>query len=216
MFSAFAQKRTVEVGSFTEFSLGIPANVYIKQGSNEQLQIECDDDLFEKIEIEQSGSELTIRKKGKSSWKDGWKNAEVTVWITMKEIEELSLSGSGDMKSEGELQTEDLQLSVSGSGDMDLELSSSELGLRISGSGSLTLKGEGTEADAKISGSGKVKAEDLTVKSFKASISGSGNCYITATDEVSAKISGSGSVYYAGDPARINSNSSGSGKVKKM
>ena len=99
---------------------------------------------------------------------------------------------------------------------MELELASDDMEMRISGSGSIRLGGNAEEAEARISGSGKVKAEDLTVKVFSARISGSGSCYITATDEIEASISGSGSVYYAGDPDRVISNSSGSGKVRKM
>ncbi|WP_421764309.1 head GIN domain-containing protein [Ekhidna sp.] len=211
-----AQKRSVDVGSFSELALGISATVYVKQGSDEKIEIECDDDIFEKIEFEMRGDKLVIKKEGKWNWNDGWRRSAVDIYVTMRKIEGLSVSGSGLIESDGQLDTEDIRLSVSGSGDMDLDINSDEMDLRISGSGSIRLDGEANEAEAKISGSGRVKAEDLTVKSFEASISGSGSCYITATEEVSAKISGSGSVYYAGDPKRINSNSSGSGKIRKM
>ncbi|MEP1034739.1 head GIN domain-containing protein [Ekhidna sp.] len=211
-----AQKRSVDVGSFSELSLGISATLYVKQGSDDKIEIECDDDIFEKIEFEMRGDKLVIKKEGKWNWNDGWRRSAVDIYVTMRKIEGLSVSGSGLIESDGQLDTEDIRLSVSGSGDMDLDINSDEMDLRISGSGSIRLDGEANEAEAKISGSGRVKAEDLTVKSFEASISGSGSCYITATEEVSAKISGSGSVYYAGDPKRINSNSSGSGKIRKM
>ncbi len=213
---SLAQKRSIDVGSFNELSLGISATVYLKQGSDERVEIECDDDLFDKIEFEMKGDRLVIKKEGKWNWNDGWRRSEVDIYVTMKDIEELSVSGSGLIESDGKLETEDVRLSVSGSGDMDLDISSDEMDLRISGSGSIQLNGNAREAEARISGSGRVKAEDLTVKVFEASISGSGSCYITATEEVSANISGSGSVYYSGEPDRVISNSSGSGKVKKM
>lgn len=211
-----AQKRDVDVKNFNELSLGIPANVYLKQGSSDRVQIECDDDIFDEIEFELRGDELTIKRDGNWNWGSGWRKSEVTIWVTMREIEELRVSGSGNLESDGKLDTEDLSLAVSGSGDMELDVNSDEMDLRISGSGSISLSGTAEEAETKISGSGKVKAEDLTVKVFDASISGSGSCYITVTDEVSARISGSGSVYYAGDPDRVISNSSGSGKIRKM
>ncbi|WP_179213365.1 head GIN domain-containing protein [Ekhidna lutea] len=213
---SFGQKRSVDVGSFTELSLGIPAKLYIKQGSNDQIQIECDDDLFDEIEFEMKGDRLVIQKEGKWNWKDGWSRSDITIYVTMREIEGLGVSGSGYIESDGTLSTEDMRLSVSGSGDMELDVESEEMDLRISGSGSIRLNGKANEAEAKISGSGKIKAEDLEVKVFQASISGSGSCYITATEEIEAKISGSGSIYYNGDPKRVISDSSGSGKVRKM
>ena len=213
---SFGQKRTIDVSSFSELSLGIPATLYLKQGSSESVEIECDDEIFDKIEVEQRSDELVIKKEGKWNWNDGWRKSEVTIYVTMKEIEEISVSGSGNIESKGTLKTEDLRLAISGSGDMELDIESDDLDLRISGSGSLSLNGEAKEAEAKISGSGKVKAEDLSVNIFEASISGSGSCYITATDEVNANISGSGSVYYAGNPDKVRSNSSGSGKIRKL
>jgi len=211
-----AQTRTVDVGDFTKLSLGIPANLYIKQGSGTKVEIECDDDLFDDIEIELRGDRLSISKDCNWGWSKGWRKSDVTIYVTMDEIEALSVSGSGYMESKGTLNTDEVRLSVSGSGDMELNLEGEEIDMRISGSGSIRLDGSADEAEASISGSGKVKAEDMTVRIFEAKISGSGSCYITATDEVEANISGSGSVYYAGEPKRVISNASGSGKIRKL
>ncbi|MEO9485682.1 MAG: head GIN domain-containing protein [Ekhidna sp.] len=211
-----SQKRTVDVGSFSELSLGISGTVYLRQGSSDKVEIECDDDIFDEIEFEKRGDRLVIKKEGNWSWGNGWRRSEVDIYVTMQNIEGLSVSGSGLIEGKGQLQTEDIELSVSGSGSMELDVASDEMELRISGSGSIRLNGTAEEAEARISGSGRVKAEDLTVKVFSARISGSGSCYITATEEVDASISGSGSVYYAGNPNRINSNSSGSGKIRKL
>lgn len=217
VIAAQAQKRTIDVGSFSELSLGIPANVYLKQGSAEKVVIECDDDIFDDIEFEVKGDRLVIKKENQGwSWTGGWRKSEVEIYVTMATIEELAVSGSGNMESDGTLNVNDLELAVSGSGDMELDIEGDELETRISGSGSVSLSGMMNEASARISGSGRVKAEDLTVKSFDARISGSGSCYITVEDEIEARISGSGSVYYAGNPGKVISNSSGSGKVRKM
>lgn len=215
--TAQAQKRDIKVSSFSELALGIPANLYLKQGSNEKVTITCDDDIFEKIEFEVKGDKLTIKKEYDGNrWKSGWGSSEVDIYVTMRTIEALSMSGSGNIESEGTLKVDDLALAISGSGDIDLKVSGDELDARISGSGSIQLAGTANEASGRISGSGKVKAEGLTVDSFEARISGSGSCYITVTESIEASISGSGNVYYAGTPARVNSNSSGSGKIKKM
>ena len=92
-----------------------------------------------KIEFEMKGDRLVIKKEGKWNWNDGWRRSEVDIYVTMKDIEELSVSGSGLIESDGKLDTEDIRLSVSGSGDMDLDISSDEMDLRISGSGSIQL-----------------------------------------------------------------------------
>ena len=211
---AFSQKRTVDVGSFSKVSLGINANLFITQGSNEKVTIDCSDSDFDKIEFEMAGDRLTIRRKNRNWGGDNFR--DVDIYVTMKEIERISLSGSGSIKGENSFDTGDLSLAISGSGDMDLSLDSEDVEIKISGSGDISLKGNAGETAARISGSGKVRAEDLTVSIFEASISGSGSCYITVTEEIVANISGSGNVYYGGEPARVNSNSSGSGKIRKL
>lgn len=210
-----AQKRTIDVGSFTSLSLGVAATLHLTQGEDEKVVIDCDDDRFDEIEFDYSGDKLVIKNEDKWNWKSSRKS-DVDIYITMKNIERLSVSGSGEIIGKNTLNTDDLSLNVSGSGDIELDLDSEDLDIKISGSGSILLNGNSSKMDAKISGSGKVKAEDLEVKVLKASISGSGTCYITATEEITANISGSGSVYYSGNPDRINANSSGSGKVRKM
>lgn len=216
IYASTAQKRSVDVKGFSELSLGIPGTVYLKQGSNESVEIECDEDIFDEIEFELRGDRLVIKRE--RDWYRGsrWRKSDVDIYVTMKDIDGLSVSGSGLMESDGEIKSDDLELSVSGSGDMELDLAGDEVEMRISGSGSISLAGNANEAEARISGSGKVKAEDMSVETFKASISGSGSCYITVSEEIKANISGSGSVYYNGDPKRVEGNSSGSGKIRKM
>lgn len=214
-FSLSAQKRTIDIGTFSELSLGISATLYLTQGNDEKVEVECDDDDFDEIEFDHSGGKLSIKNKDKWSWSSSRKS-DVKIYITMKDIDRLSVSGSGDLIGKTKINSDNLSLAVSGSGDMDLDVSSSDVGVRISGSGSVLLNGDSDKMDARISGSGKVKAEDMEVKVFKASISGSGTCYITASEEINASISGSGTVYYSGNPDKVVSNSSGSGKVKKM
>ena len=209
-----AQKRTLDIGSFTEVSFGTSGTIYLSQGDDEKVVIDCSDDVFEEIEIEVRGDRLKISTE--SSW--GWnshRKSELDIYITMKEIEGLSVSGSGSIYGEDQLVTDDLRLSVSGSGSMDLYLNSAELEMRISGSGSIKLDGQADRTEIGISGSGRLKADDMEVKIFRARISGSGSCYITATEEIDANISGSGSIYYSGNPDRVVSSSSGSGKIRK-
>jgi hypothetical protein len=67
---------------------------------------------------------------------------------------------------------------------------------------------------AVISGSGNVKAADFSANDANVKIAGSGNCWITANKNLTARIAGSGNVYYKGNPA-IDTSTTGSGKVQK-
>lgn len=214
--SLYAQRQKIDVSDFTQLSFGVPGTVYLKQGSSASLEIEADEEMMERIEIVQEGKKLKIRTRNNSwSWKN-WSSGSVKIYATMRTIEGLGVSGSGQLVSQGTLEAGDLSLAVSGSGDMELDVRAEDIDISISGSGSVQLAGRGNRAEASVSGSGKVKAEGMEVDVFKAQISGSGSCYITANEEIDASISGSGSIYYSGNPRSVNSRSSGSGKIRKM
>jgi hypothetical protein len=86
----------------------------------------------------------------------------------------------------------------------------------LSGSGKVQASGSAKEVKATISGSGEVLAANLVTDKCDVRISGSGDVEINVNKELDAHISGSGSVSYRGNPAHVNSHSSGSGSVRKL
>lgn len=148
---------------------------------------------------------------------------------------DLNVSGSGSLSLEVEARG-DVEADVSGSDKIDLkghfesiesDVSGSgqvlvngtieeDAEFQVSGSGKIEAKGSADLVKARISGSGKVLAEGLETKRCEVRISGSGDVEINVQQELDANISGSGSVSYRGNPKKVNSHSSGSGKVRKM
>ena len=206
-----AQRETRRVDDFTKVSFGISGNLYIKQGSEQSVELKGDD--LDEIETEVSGGKLRIKYE-KSGW--NWGRDRVDVYVTIEKLEALTLSGSGKVYGESLFKTDDLDLSVSGSGDLELDIDADRVETGISGSGGVVLSGDAVSHRISISGSGKLNAEDLETETYRIQISGSGSCRIHATKEIDASVSGSGSIYYKGDPDKVYSSTSGSGKVKKI
>jgi hypothetical protein len=252
----FAQNREVRnVGNFTKISFRFPGKLYLKQGSPQKVELEGDKDVLEEVETDVEGSRLVIGKEGKwFKWDNN--NDKITVYITMPDIEGVSVSGSGDVIGQSKIKAEGLDLNVSGSGSLSLDVNATGgVDANVSGSGNIELKGncESFDSDVSgsgkvwleaairngatfgvsgsgkieasgsadhvktdISGSGKVLAADLETNRCEIRISGSGDVEINVKNELDANISGSGSVSYRGNPSKVNSHSSGSGKVHKM
>ena len=128
---------------------------------------------------------------------------------------EADVSGSGDIVLKGKCKN--FNSDVSGSGKVDLNMAiASEAEFGISGSGKILASGSASVVKAHISGSGKVLAANLTTDRCDIRISGSGDVEINVQTELDANISGSGTVSYKGNPSKVNSHASGSGKVSKM
>jgi hypothetical protein len=256
---AVAQNReTRNVDNFTKISFRVPGKLYLKQGSPQKVEIQGDRDILKEIETEVDGNRLIIGKPGK--WFDwGFNNNDndkITVYITVPNIEGLSVSGSGDLIGQTKITGDDLDLNVSGSGSLQIDAEATgDVEADVSGSGDIDLKGKFRSFNSDVSGSGKVKlaaniseladfgvsgsgrimasgsagsvktsisgsgkvlAADLETTRCQVRISGSGDVEINVKNELDATISGSGSVSYRGNPSKVNSHSSGSGRISKM
>lgn len=128
---------------------------------------------------------------------------------------EANVSGSGDIDLRGK--SRGFESHVSGSGKVNLGLAiSNTADFTVSGSGKILASGSASDVKASISGSGKILAANLQTDRCQVRISGSGDVEINVKSELDANISGSGSVGYRGTPTKINSHTSGSGKVHTL
>jgi hypothetical protein len=210
-------RETRNVGTFTKVAFRVPGKVYIRQGSPQKVEIEGKKDIIKEIETEVDGSRLVIGKEGK--WFDwNWDGDEkITVYITVPEIEALSVSGSGDLIGQGKFTAKDLDLNVSGSGSLTLEVDATgDLEADVSGSGDLDVKGKCRRFDSDVSGSGDVQLTLNITETADFGVSGSGKIVASGTShDVKASISGSGKVLAADmETSRCEVRISGSGDVE--
>ncbi|MFM9838899.1 MAG: head GIN domain-containing protein [Cyclobacteriaceae bacterium] len=214
--SAFAQNReTRSVAAFSKISFRVPGKLVLRQGSPQKVEIEGDKETLSKIETEVKGDRLSI---GNERWNWGWSsNDRVMVYITVKDISALSVSGSGDLITEGKIITNKLDLNVSGSGSLQTEASvSGDMEANVSGSGRIDVKGSCESLESDISGSGRVNASLTILRNIAVDISGSGKFEGSGSaKEIKTEISGSGKVFASNLEVDIcNVRISGSGDVE--
>lgn len=214
LFAQKSEKRTLP--AFSEISLGMSATVHLSQGNDQSVELKGKEDVLEKIITEVKDRKLIIRNPANSGFINMWKTSTVDIYITIPQIDGLTLGGSGSILADDKIDTKTLDLSLSGSGNIRLgNLRAEKVSSHLSGSGSVFLAGQRTasEFNTVISGSGSVKAVGLEANDVSISIGGSGNCWVTANKNLVVRIGGSGNVYYHGNPA-VDSSIGGSGRVK--
>jgi len=198
--------------TFSEFhSLDnlISADVYLTQDTEQSVRVEAEDNIIEMLRMNVQDEKLSIRSGQCFS-----STRPVNIYISMKEVEELSNSASGDIIGQAEIVSDTLKLDVTGSGSTDLDLDAYMLETIISGSGDLILGGVADNHTSEISGSGSMKAFDFQTQKASIRSSGSGNAEVSVSEELDVIISGSGSIFYRGDPV-ITQTITGSGRLIK-
>ncbi|NQU55200.1 MAG: DUF2807 domain-containing protein [Bacteroidetes bacterium] len=215
--SAFAEGEERNVPTFSEVGLRIPAKVYIEEGKKQSVKIIAKSSTLKEIITEVKGRTLNIKFPNTNYFWKKFEPGKIEIYITMPEIDGLSVSGSGDIIAK-DIETRILELAVSGSGNIIIdELDAKRVSSTISGSGDIIIKDGGVADDlsVSISGSGNVKAIGFEVNDVVVRVSGSGNCSVFSNGSIKARVAGSGDVIYKGNPS-IDSSVAGSGRVKKM
>jgi hypothetical protein len=202
-----------EVSGFDSISLSGMGNVYVELGDEESLTIEAEDNLLKHLKSDVKGRTLEIGTKSGVNLRP---QEEINFYLTVKEVNALEISGSGDIRLPDWL-AGSFTIDISGSGDVRLDsLNANWLDVKISGSGRVDIDGGQVEKqDVEINGSGDYRARDLESSRATVRVSGSGEATLWAIDELEVNISGSGDVFYAGDP-HLDDDVSGSGDVERI
>lgn len=200
--------RTVE--NYEGISVGGFFDVILVEGKEGKITIEGEENLLEYIVTEVSRGTLNIKVEKGINLKT---TKRLTVTVPVEEINHVSLGGSGNVTSEVSLKSDEFDVSLGGSGNITLDIDANNIKSSIGGSGNIKLSGKAENMKSSIAGSGTIKAYDLTVNKIKASIAGSGDIRVSVKEEIKATVAGSGSIYYKGNPSKVDSKSVGSGSV---
>jgi hypothetical protein len=203
-------------GDFRGVQLTTSDNVIVRQGSPAAISISGPDAEVARTETIIEKGRLVIRKtgSGKMSW--GKNQLPVVVTVTMPVIESLSVSSSGDLRTEGVITGTELAVSLAGSGDIHAEAKmSAGVSTSVAGSGDIQLSGNCASHTVRLAGSGDIKTDKLYAAKVDVKLSGSGDISVAASESLDVSISGSGDVRYAGKPS-VNSRVTGSGSVSQL
>lgn len=198
-------------GDYDGVSVGGFFDVILVKGKEGKVTIEGEENLMEYIVTEVSRGTLKIKVEKGINLKT---TRRLTVTVPVEDIEKVSLGGSGNVTAKTKIKAEYLDVSLGGSGNITLDIDATDVKSSIGGSGNIKLSGKADHMKGSIAGSGTIKAYELSVNTVKASIAGSGDIRITVKDAINATVAGSGSIYYKGNPPKINTKSVGSGSVR--
>jgi hypothetical protein len=204
-------KESRNVDPFTSISLNISADVFLTQGSPQKIEMEGDSKSLAEIETTVSGGKLKIQTKSRF----GGNLGHVSIYITIPEIDELSVAGSGNITAKSSLKSDELDMEVSGSGSVSIkDLDVREASATITGSGNINIaSGQAqSELDVVITGSGSFSGEGFSADEVDVTITGSGSAEVWAVKELDTNITGSGNVGYKGNP-QVSANTTGSGRT---
>ena len=220
----------ITLDEFTGIDLVGAFDVKIAYGAEQSVMVEGHHNIIDRLETGVFDGVWKIKLLPAL-----YRDHHLTINITIPYIDEIYLSGSGDIETEGFTGLHDLDVellgsgrirgtgtfevadhahfSVTGSGDIDMAINTTEVYSDIFGSGDIHLNGTSEMVKINIEGSGNYEGYGMESSKYDVHIVSSGNAYVFAKSALDASITGSGNVYYKGEPA-VNAKVLGSGNVK--
>lgn len=219
---------TIDMGQFDMVELAGEFDVEVTYGDEHKVEIVGQQNITDRLTLDNNNGHLKLKLK-----RGTYRDFELKIYITVPNIKEVGISGSGDIIinrfenlndldldlsgsgniiSTDTIFVESLVFDISGSGNIDFTTITQKTATTVSGSGNVELYGTTIVQQISISGSGNFECFDFISNRTDINISGSGDCEVYANDFLDVEIYGSGSVYYKGYP-EIDINITGSGGV---
>ena len=101
------KKENRNVSEFSSVVFAISGDLYLSQGDKNEVIIEAEEDVLEKIVTEVKGTTLIIEFE---KWYNQHGNGKINVYITTKSIEKITLTGSGKIVNKTKINSPELGL----------------------------------------------------------------------------------------------------------
>lgn len=189
-------------------------NVYLSQGNEEAVAVSAattSDRALITTEVKDGILFIGYSKSGK--WGSG--NKKLKAYISVKQLNQITVSGACDVFIDGVLKADELVIKQSGASDMKGKFAVQKLKIDLSGASDMQISGTATRLYVEASGASDFKGFDLVTETCEAKASGASDIRITVNRELSAEASGASDVKYKGECRVREVKSSGSGSVSK-
>ena len=228
--SSNIETREMDYSNFTKLEIGNAFTADVSRGDSYFISITANDNLFQQLDIYQSGKTLHIGLKQPGIYV----RTTQKVAIIMPELQELSLSGASNGEVHGFSTSEPVEFELSGASNLyldDLEAGDTEFDLSgasevsgniktadcsfsVSGASDVELGGSSADLDIEASGASKVRLADFPAGNVKINLGGASKATIDASGKLDAVLSGASELMYLGSPTLGSIEASGGSTIK--
>jgi hypothetical protein len=203
------------LSGFTVINLSNAFDVYISQGTEDAVAVAAiDASTTKNIKTQISGGVLYVSfdQKGWGSWK----NNKLKAYITVKNLQKLTVSGACNVSFVDAITSDRLLVSISGASDIKGRVKVNSLKVGASGASNISLTGTATETDFNISGACSIKSLDLVTDNCAVVASGASSIRLTINKYLKANVSGASDIRYKGTVGCFETKTSGASDIKPL
>lgn len=173
---------------FNAIVVSTNGDIKLNQGTENSVSVKTGN-IQDAVSAEVKDNVLFLRKG----------NDDITVNFT--KLNKLTLQSTCDVKSINQISSDKLEVFILGTSDINLDINVKELYTTIEGAGVANYTGTAESHTLQIKGYGDLHAPGLNTTSTNIEISGAGDAWVNATQDLKGVINGSGDITYVSEPA---------------
>lgn len=200
--------KVVPISTTKNITVTGSANVIIYKSDSLKAIIKGENDEINMINIQPSGDGITING---GSYKY---DTRMVVEIYTNNIENISVSGSGDVEMKDAFTTQNFNLTASGAGDFKGNVECASANISGSGTADIKITGRANEANVMSSGTSDIKLIDFATEKMTITASGAGDAYVNVSKDLNATATGASDIYYMGTPEKLVVNTNGASDIR--
>lgn len=170
----------------------------IIHGEDYSVEIDASKTQLSKMKAYQRGDEVVFEMNEKNwNWFDDSKKRRVKVYVTMPNIESLSINGACKANI-ADFDLEALRLEVSGASEAYVQANVRRLNAKVAGASTLKLSGKGTDLDVDVAGASSLKAYNFESDYADINASGASSAEVYVNKGLRGDASGISNIRYRG------------------
>jgi hypothetical protein len=195
-------------GNFTGIKVSSGIDLYISQGSKNQITVEADENLHDIIMTEVENGVLKIYSE-----KNIWRAKARKVYVTITNLESLKATSGSDVYGEEVIKTNKISISATSGADIRISVNAVSVETSATSGSDIKITGTTTNHTSSATSGSSIDAYELESENVLAKATSGANINIYATDKLEAKATSGGDIDFRGNPKNISKKSSSGGSV---
>lgn len=201
-------KELREVESFDAIRVSSGIDVYLFQGEEEKVIVECDDDMQKCIKVTvkngtlRCNSECRIKRRG-----------DVNIYVNYKYINDIDVNSGSNVYSETVIKSNSMRLSANSGSEIKLNIESSSIKCDAGSGSNVELKGKTEELDCQANSGSNIKAKDLKTENGRVEANNGSNIDVWIEKRAYTEANSGGRIDCYGAAPMIDRHCNSGGKV---
>lgn len=193
---------------FTKIKVSTGLDLYLSQGSSNQVTVKADENLQDIIITEVKGGVLKIY-----SDKSIWRAKARKVYVTVQDLEGITATSGSDVYTKETLKVNDITISATSGADIRMEIDANSVESSATSGSDIEISGIAINHTSRATSGASIEAYQLHSKNVTVKVSSGADINIYASESINAKASSGGDIDYKGSPKLVNKKSSSGGDI---